>query len=106
MSPNDGKRFGAAAARSGHHSRAADPEKGDTTVAVPSDDALPGDVDTKGELESEAEVILDESKKNFRVTQERAERVHSQWDPQTQMTKEEWAAELPHDARSTSPKGN
>jgi hypothetical protein len=41
--------------------------------------------------ESEADVILDESKKNAPVTREEYDRCLSQWDPQTQMTKEEWA---------------
>lgn len=72
---------------------AADPEKGDTTVAAPSDGALPGDTVGKGSksAESEADVILDDSKKNFRVSENELERCLKQWDPQTQMTKEEWA---------------
>jgi hypothetical protein len=41
--------------------------------------------------ESEADVILDESKKNDRVTAKDMSECLKQWDPQTQMSKQEWA---------------
>jgi hypothetical protein len=41
--------------------------------------------------ESEADVILDESKKNARVTAKDLSECEKQWDPQTQMSKQEWA---------------
>ncbi len=92
VSPNDGSASVPDAPDQGIIPDAADSEKGDTTVAVPSDDALPGDVDTKGSKssESEANVIVDDSKKNFRVSQKELDDCLSQWGPQTQMTKSEW----------------
>jgi hypothetical protein len=41
--------------------------------------------------ESEADVILDESKENDRVTAKDVSECEKQWDPQTQMSKQEWA---------------
>lgn len=41
--------------------------------------------------ESEADVILDESKKSQPVTRAEYDNCLRQWDPQTQMTKQEWA---------------
>jgi hypothetical protein len=41
--------------------------------------------------ESEADIILDESKKNDRVTAKDMSECLKQWDPQTQMSKQEWA---------------
>lgn len=41
--------------------------------------------------ESEADAILDESKKNFKVTKKDLAGCMADWDPQTQMSKEEWA---------------
>jgi hypothetical protein len=92
VSPNDGKASVPDPQDQGVIPDAADAEKGDTTVAVPPNDALPGDVDTKGSKsgESEADAILNESKKNFRVSDAELNKCISQWDPQTQMTKEEW----------------
>jgi hypothetical protein len=94
VTPNDGKASVPPADLQGVIPDAADPEKGDATVAAPSDGALPGDVDTKKGKGSddEAEVILNQSKDNFRVTKNELDKCISQWDPQTQMTKEEWAA--------------
>jgi len=93
VSPNDGRASVPDAPDQGIIPDAADSEKGDTTVAVPSDDALPGDVNTKGSKssESEANVIIDDSKKNFRVSQKEFNDCVSQWAPETQMTKDEWA---------------
>ena len=41
--------------------------------------------------ESEADVILDELKKDDRVTGKDVSECEKQWDPQTQMSKQEWA---------------
>lgn len=41
--------------------------------------------------ESEADKILDDAQKNYPVTQSDLERCMGQWDPETQMTKEQWA---------------
>jgi hypothetical protein len=40
--------------------------------------------------EGEAEAILDESKKDFKVTERGLEDCMKDWDPQTQMSKAEW----------------
>ena len=40
--------------------------------------------------ENEADAILDESKKDFKVTKKDLAGCLKDWDPQTQMTKEEW----------------
>jgi hypothetical protein len=97
VSPNDGKASVPPADLQGVIPDAADPEKGDTTVAAPPSGDLPGDVSggTPGhpakQAESEADVIIDDSKKNFRVTENDMAKCISQWDAQTQMSKEEWA---------------
>ena len=41
--------------------------------------------------ESEADVILDDAKKNDQVTRKDVSDCIGQWDPQTQMSKTEWA---------------
>jgi hypothetical protein len=46
---------------------------------------------SKKTVETEAEVILDDAKKNFKVTPDDLAKCISDWDPQTQMSKEEWA---------------
>jgi hypothetical protein len=93
VSPDDGKASVPDPADQDVIPDAADPEKGDTTVTAPSGGNLPGDVPTKGgkSTESEADVILEESKKNLRVGKAEYEKCLSQWDPQSQMTKEQWA---------------
>jgi hypothetical protein len=97
VSPNDGRPSVPPADLQGVIPDAADPEKGDTTVAAPPSGDLPGDVSagTPGhpakQTESEADVIIDDSKKNFRVTENDMAKCISQWDAQTQMSKEEWA---------------
>jgi len=42
--------------------------------------------------ESEANIVIDDSKKNYKVTKKSFESCMKDWSPQTQMTKEEWAA--------------
>jgi hypothetical protein len=93
VSPDDGRPSVPAPQDQGVIPDAADPEKGDTTVDAPASGDLPGDVATKkGKSgESEADVIIDDSKKNFRVTQKELDACIGQWDAQTQMTKKEWA---------------
>jgi hypothetical protein len=92
VSPNDGRASVPDAADQGIIPDAADPEKGDATVAVPADDALPGDVSKGGKSgESESNVIIDDSKKNFRVSKKELDDCLGQWGPQTQMSKDEWA---------------
>jgi hypothetical protein len=44
----------------------------------------------KKTAESEADVILDQSKKNDPVTKKAMDECMSAWDPQTQMSKSEW----------------
>jgi hypothetical protein len=94
VSPNDGKASVPPPDLQGVIPDAADPEKGDKTVAAPADGALPGDVKSKASKsgESEANVVIDQSKDNFRVGKGEYDKCLSQWDPQTQMTKDEWAA--------------
>ena len=57
------------------------------------------------QAESEADVIIDDSKKNFRVSQKELDECIGQWDPQTQMTKEEWASSC-RDTLQYFPEGN
>jgi len=45
----------------------------------------------KKTAESEADIILDQSKKNDKVTKEDMARCLKDWDPQSQMSKSEWA---------------
>ena len=48
------------------------------------------DVVATCKLPAEADAILDESKKDFKVTERALEDCMKDWDPQTQMTKAEW----------------
>lgn len=94
VSPNDGRASVPAPQDQGVIPDAADPEKGDTVVNAPADGALPGDTASKNGKgsESEADVVIDDSKKNFRVTQNEYNKCLGQWDAQTQMSKDQWAA--------------
>jgi hypothetical protein len=60
-----------------------------TPAAAPADPATPKST-TK--VETESEVILNDAKKDDRVTGKDISECMRAWDPQTQMTKEEWAA--------------
>lgn len=92
ITPDDGKASVPDPQDQGIIPDAADAEKGDTTVTAPASGDLPGDVPQKGKAPSnEAEVIIQESRKNFRVTENELQKCIEQWDAQTQMTKEEWA---------------
>jgi len=90
VSPNDGSASVPAPQDQAVIPDAADPEKGDKTVNAPADGALPGDTASKGS-KSEANEIIDQSKDNFRVTQNEYNKCLGQWDPQTQMSKDQWA---------------
>jgi hypothetical protein len=66
----------------------------DAAVPLPSNKAAtqgekPGQKKT---AESEADIILDDAKKNFPVTSKDLAECMKDWDPQTQMSKSEWAA--------------
>jgi hypothetical protein len=92
VNPNDGNASVPPSDLQGIIPDAADREKGDKTVNAPADGALPGDTAKKGGAnKDEAEVILRQSKDNFRVGKQEYDRCVQQWDPQTQMTKQEWA---------------
>jgi hypothetical protein len=94
VSPNDGRASVPAGGDQAIIPDAADAQKGDAFVNAPADGALPGDVHEKGtkSKEGEANVILDQSKENFRVSRNEYDRCLKQWDPQTQMSKDDWAA--------------
>lgn len=78
VSPNDGKASVPDAA-----------DRGTIPDAVEDGDGTkPGHRKT---AESEGDVILDESKKNDRVTGKDVSECEKQWDPQTQMSKQEWS---------------
>lgn len=69
-----------------------------TIGIIPDADIPSGPADTKApgataqkRGESEAEVILDDAKKNAPVSKSEYERCLGQWDAQTQMSKQEWA---------------
>ena len=92
VSPNDGKASVPPSDLQGIIPDAADPEKGDVTVNTPADGALPGDTAKKGDANAdEADAVIQQSKENFRVSKNEYDRCLGQWDPQTQMSKEEWA---------------
>jgi hypothetical protein len=60
---------------------------------IPSGDAganAPG-ASAQKRGENEAEAILDDAKKNAPVSKSEYDRCLGQWDPQTQMSKQEWA---------------
>ncbi len=93
VTPSDGKASVPPADLQGVIPDAADPEKGDTTVTAPADGALPGDLPSKKSktADSEQNTIINDSKKNFRVSHKDLDECLSQWGPDSQMTKEEWA---------------
>lgn len=86
VSPNDGK--------------ASTPDPADMGVIPTPAPIVPGgsaaapqeSKDPTKTAESEADIILDDAKKNAPVTRAEYDRCLGQWDAQTQMTKEEWAA--------------
>lgn len=65
----------------------------DQSAAAPKDSA-PSDesVEKRVPGENEANVVIQDSKKNYKVTKKDISGCMKDWGPQTQMTKEEWAA--------------
>jgi hypothetical protein len=92
VTPNDGKPSVPPPDVQGVIPDAADPESGDSTVADPSNGALPGDTKNGKTAESEPNVILNDAKKNFHVSRKEYDDCLSQWGPDSQMTKQEWAS--------------
>lgn len=95
VSPNDGRASVPAPQDQAVIPDAADPETGDTVVNPPASGDLPGDTASKtakSSGESEAEAVIDDSKKNFRVSENEYNKCLGQWDAQTQMSKDQWAA--------------
>jgi len=81
VTPNDGQASVPPPPDQGVIPDAQDPSKGATgSPAAP-----------KKSVETEAEVILNDAKKEDPVTANEFSKCMSQWDPQSQMTKEEWA---------------
>jgi hypothetical protein len=84
VSPNDGRPSVPAPQDEGVIPDAADDQKGDGKAAGPGPaPKKPG--------ETEAQVILDDAKKNVPVSPEALAKCIKDWDPQTQMSKQEWA---------------
>jgi len=52
----------------------------------------PTDEELNQRGDDEANVVIQDSKRNFKVTHKSMEECMKDWGPQTQMTKEEWAA--------------
>jgi hypothetical protein len=91
VSPNDGRASVPNAADDGVIPDAAD--TADRKAATETEEQnLQQDVNggAKRRGESEADAILDESKKNFKVTKQGLADCMKEWDPQTQMSKAEW----------------
>ncbi|HEY8246115.1 MAG TPA: hypothetical protein VIG38_02380 [Hyphomicrobium sp.] len=91
VSPNDGRASVPNAQDEGVIPDAAD--KADRKAATETEEEnLQQDVNggAKRRGENEADAILDESKKDFKVTKRGLEDCLKDWDPQTQMSKAEW----------------
>jgi hypothetical protein len=91
VSPNDGRASVPNAADEGVIPDAADKADREAAAETPEQNRKE-DVD-RGAVkrgESEADAILDESKKDFKVTKRGLEDCMKDWDPQTQMSKAEW----------------
>ena len=91
VSPNDGRASVPNAQDEGVIPDAAD--KADRKAATETQEQnLQQDVNggAKRRGENEADAILDESKKDFKVTKRGLEDCLKDWDPQTQMSKAEW----------------
>jgi hypothetical protein len=86
VSPNDGSASVPAQQDQGVIPDAAD--KADSTNVGTPDAAKQGA--QKKTAESEADIILDQSKKNDKVTKEDMANCMKDWDPQSQMSKAEW----------------
>jgi hypothetical protein len=91
VSPNDGRASVPNAADEGVIPDAADKADREAATETPEQNRKE-DVDRSAVKrgESEADAILDESKKDFKVTKRGLEDCMKDWDPQTQMSKAEW----------------
>jgi septal ring-binding cell division protein DamX len=65
---------------------------GVTLLGLSSDFGFAQNSEPKETAPNEADVILQDSKKSDQETPKEVSECMSQWGPQTQMTKEEWAA--------------
>jgi hypothetical protein len=92
VSPNDGKLSVPPPQDEGLIRDAGDGVDGKAAIETPAQN-LEEDVRSgvKGSGKDEADAILDESKKNYKVTEKDIAGCMKDWDPQTQMSKEEWA---------------
>ena len=88
VSPNDGRPSVPPPGDYGVIPDAADKADRDAATETPAQN-LKEDVD-RGGKRNEADAILDESKKDFKVTKKSLAECMKNWDPQTQMSKSEW----------------
>ncbi len=92
VSPNDDRQSLPTPQDEGVIPDAGDKADRDAAIETPAQN-LKEDTDRSAEKrgESEADAILDESKKDFKVTKKGLADCLKDWDPQTQMSKSEWA---------------
>ena len=92
VSPNDDRQSLPTPQDEGVIPDAGDKADRDAAIETPAQN-LKEDADRSAEKrgESEANAILDESKKDFKVTKKSLDGCLKDWDPQTQMSKAEWA---------------
>ena len=92
VSPNDDRQSLPTPQDEGVTPDAGDKADRDAAIETPAQN-LKEDTDRSAEKrgESEANAILDESKKDFKVTKKGLADCLKDWDPQTQMSKAEWA---------------
>lgn len=90
VSPNDGKLSTPPPQDEGLIRDAGDGADGKEALETPAQN-LKEDVPGKKASKDEADAILDESKKNYKVTKKDLSGCLKDWDPQTQMSKQEWA---------------
>lgn len=90
VAPNDGKLSTPPPQDEGLIPDAGDGADAREAIETPAQN-LKEDVPGKGASKDEAEAVLQESKKNFKVTKKDISGCLNDWDPQTQMSKEEWA---------------
>lgn len=64
----------------------------DQSADAPKDGQPKPETADKARVDNEAQVVIEDSKKNFKVTKKDISSCMKDWGPQTQMTKEEWAA--------------
>ena len=87
VTPNDGRPSVPNAADDGVIPDAAiDQRAGATQAPAPTDESL------EKRSDDEADVVIQDSERNMKVTKKDMASCMKDWGPQTQMTKEEWAA--------------